>query len=96
MARFLTSHCHFGSFSLPWHEDEASEVYPLCNDLLTHRHIFLQCSWLSMSCLFLFESAPCGHKMDLSWYVRAGQHELRRFLLSVRDVFNAVGVDEVV
>ena len=72
MACFLTSHCHFGSFSLSWHEDEASEVCPLCGDLLTRHHIFLQCPQLSMSRLFLFESAPCGHEMDLSWYVCAG------------------------
>ena len=96
MACFLTSHCHFGSFSLSWHEDEASEVCPLCGDLLTRHHIFLQCPQLSMSRLFLFESAPCGHEMDLPWYVCLGQYELGRFLLSVRDVFSVVGGDEVV
>ena len=93
VARFLTSHCHFGSVSLPWHDDDAHEDCPLCGDTLSRRHIFLECPRLSMPRLFLFESAPCGREMDLSWFARAGQSALGLFLLSVRDIFSEASLD---
>ena len=95
VARFMTSHCHFGSFCLPWHDDDAHEDCPLCGDVLSRRHIFLECPRLSMPRLFLFESAPCGRETDLSWFVRAGQSALGLFLLSVRDMFTEAGLDRV-
>ena len=44
MARYLTGHCHLGSFAIP--HDDALEDYPLCGELYLEDHFIYDCTAL--------------------------------------------------
>ena len=42
VARYMTGHCHLGSFAIP-HDDDALEDCPLCGELYLEDHFIYDC-----------------------------------------------------
>ena len=82
-ARFFTGHCHLGTFSTPWHEDEDWVECPFCGAAFTRAHLVWECSGVSD------EREGClGRPLldcvgDWSVWMGRGAAKLGRFLRSV-------------
>ena len=82
-ARFFTGHCHLGTFSTPWHEDEDWVECPFCDAAFTRAHLVWECSGVSD------EREGClGRPLldcvgDWSVWMGRGAAKLGRFLRTV-------------
>ena len=82
-ARFFTSHCHLGTFSTPWHEDEDWVECPVCDAAFTRTHLVWECCGVSderEECLGRTLPDCVG---DWSVWLGRGAAKLGRFLRTV-------------
>ena len=84
-ARFLTCHCHFGDFSMPWGAD-VETVCPFCGDIFSRAHMLWECSRLTRERAVLVAGVDLIHVGDLPWFAAHRVRQLGRFLVAARQL----------
>ena len=85
IARFLTSHCHFGEFSMPWGAD-VETVCPFCGGIFSRGHMLWDCPGLVRERALLVAGTGLVHRGDLSWFAVCRVRQLGRFLVAARQL----------
>ena len=85
-ARFLTGHCHLGTFSVPWDPSEWA-LCPLCGEDFSREHIVWECRGLLLERTRLLGSAGVERVGDWVWLASTRGSRLGRF---IRDVIGRV------
>ena len=81
-ARFLTAHCHLGTFSVPWGPDEWA-LCPLCREDFTREHLVWECRGLTQERERLLGAVGAARVGDWVWLARARGYRLGRFIRTV-------------
>ena len=84
-ARFLTCHCHFGEFSMPWGVD-VETVCPFCGVIFSRTHMLWECPRLTRERVVLVAGVDLTHVGDLSWFAAHRARQLGRFLVAARQM----------
>ena len=83
VARFLTGHCHLGTFQPPWHEDEDWVECPFCDVAFTRIHLVWECRGVIDERTRCLGGTLPDHVGDWSILLRRGAARLGRFLRMV-------------
>ena len=90
-ARFLTAHCHLGSFAVPWHSTELAHC-PLCGEVFSRVHLVWECSAVTQERERLLGRDGAARVGDWVWLASSRGSRLGRF---VRDISSLVESAEV-
>ena len=81
-ARFLTAHCHLGSFSVPWDPAEWAPC-PLCGEDFTREHLVWECRGVTQQRACLLGDVGAARVGDWVWLARFRGSRLGRFIREV-------------
>ena len=81
-ARFLTGHCHLGSFSVPWDPTEWAPC-PLCGEDFTREHLVWYCRGVTQERERLLGVVGAARVGDWVWLARCRGSRLGRFIREV-------------
>ena len=70
--RFLTAHCHLGSFSVPWDPTEWTPC-PLCGEDFTREHLVWECRGVTQERERLLGGVGAARVGDWTWLARVSR-----------------------
>jgi hypothetical protein len=85
-ARFLTAHCHLGSFGVPWDPTELASC-PLCGEDFSRAHLVWECSGATEQRERLLGDVGAARVGDWVWLASSRGSRLGRF---VREIMSLV------